>query len=96
MRYFPVILDTLEEEKIFGGVISVRQAVYLLLAVILGVLFFFLPVHMIIRIPLCMIFFTCGLFLAFGRISDINVDKLIYHAACYLARNKKYVLRGDD
>ena len=96
MRYFPVILDTLDEEKIFGGVISIRQAVYLLFAVITGILTFFLPVHLLFKIPLSVLLVACGLCLAFGRIKDTNADKIIYYAARYLVKNKKYILRGED
>lgn len=96
MRYYPVLLDTLNEEKIFGGVVSVRQVVYLLVAGILAVLSFFLPIHIILRIPLSLLFASAGLILAFFKVSETNIDTMLYYAARYLIRQKKYVLRGDD
>ncbi|MTI84403.1 MAG: PrgI family protein [Firmicutes bacterium] len=96
MRFYPVILDTLDEEKIFGGIISVRQVVYLLVAAILGIICFFIPIHIMLRIPLSLMFASIGLALAFGKISETNTDKLLYFAFKYYLRKKKYVLRGDD
>ena len=90
MRVFKIPFNTKREEKIFGGYLSLRQVVYLMLAASsLSVVALHIPIPIkIIIIGIVTIFF---LLCAFLRIREQNFDKLFINCIKYLTRNKKYV-----
>ncbi len=90
MKVFKIPYDTKREEKIFGGYLSLRQAIYLMLiGSLLGV--FAIPIHMIIKIFVISILSIFLLLCAFFKIHDLNFDKFFFYALKYLLRKKKFV-----
>ena len=89
MRVFKIPFNTKREEKIFGGYLSLRQVVYLMLAASsLSVIALNIPIMVkIIIIGIVTIFF---LLCAFLKIREQNFDKLFLNCIKYLNRNKKY------
>ena len=80
MRMFKIPFDIKREEKIFGGYLSLRQVLYLMLATAsLGILA--TPLNIIIKI-----FLLC----AFLKINEQNFDKLFLYATKYIVRRKKF------
>lgn len=90
MRVFKIPFDFKREEKIFGGYLSLRQVIYLMLtASSLTIIALHIPILIkIIVISFVSIFF---LLCAFLKIKEQNFDKLFINCIKYLARQKKYV-----
>ena len=75
MRMFKIPFDTKREEKIFGGYLSLRQVLYLMLATAsLGI--FATPLNIIIKIFIITIIATFFLLCAFLKINEQNFDKI--------------------
>lgn len=95
MRVFKVPFDIKREEKIFGGYLSLRQAIYIMLGTSsLGILATSLPIALkIIFISLIAIFF---LLCSFLKIGEQNFDKFFYFAIKYLFRRKNFIYARCD
>ena len=90
MRVFKVPFDIKREEKIFGGYLSLRQVIYLMLAgASLSIFVIPLPiaVKIILVILICIFFLLC----AFLKIGEQNFDKFFFYATKYLFRKKDFV-----
>ena len=90
MRVFKVPFDIKREEKIFGGYLSLRQVIYLMLAgASLSIFAIPLPIaiKLIITIPICIFFLLC----TFLKIGEQNFDKFFFYAIKYLFRKKNFV-----
>ena len=90
MRVFKVPFDIKREEKIFGGYLSLRQVIYLMLAgASLSIFAIPLPIviKLIITIPICIFFLLC----TFLKIGEQNFDKFFFFAIKYLFRKKNFV-----
>ena len=92
MRVFKVPFDKKHEEKIFGGYLSLRQVIYLMLSSSSLVLLATpLPIALkVIFILLIAIFFLLCTFL---KIGEQNFDKFFFYALKYLFRKKYFVYR---
>ncbi len=90
MRTFKIPFDVKREEKIFGGYLSLRQVIYLILA---GSSFFIslLPIFLILKIIFILAIFTLFIMCAFLTISEQNFDKFFFYALKYLLSKKKIV-----
>lgn len=80
------------KRKYFGGYVSLRQAIYLIFA-ILSVGLFFLPfIDLSVKITLCLITCViCSMF-AFLKIDGANADKYFTYIFRFLVRRKIFVL----
>ena len=90
MRLFKVPYDMKHEEKIFGGYLSLRQVIYIMLA---AASFAILAIPINIAIKLIAILLIAGTFLlcAFLKIGGTNFDKFFFYAFKYLTRQKIYI-----
>jgi hypothetical protein len=92
-------MDLVEEEKTIGGVISIRQAVYMLGAVVWAVLFYFvlrvIGIYPWLCLMLALIMSFLGVLLAFGKITDMPVDRYICSWILYRLRDKFFYFGGD-
>lgn len=90
MRVFKVPFDIKREEKIFGGYLSLRQVIYLMLTASgFSILATPLPITFkIIFISLLSIFFLLCTFL---KIGEQNFDKYFLYLLKYLFRKRKFV-----
>ena len=90
MRLFKVPFDVKREEKIFGGYLSLRQVLYLMLSasslIILAV-----PLHIVFKIIFILVFATFFLLCAFLKINEQNFDKLFFYASKYIFRKKTFI-----
>lgn len=80
------------KRKYFGGYVSVRQALYLIFAV-MSILLFFLPfIDILIKIILFLtIVGVCTVF-AFLKIDETNADKYFIYIFKFLVKRKIYIL----
>ncbi len=90
MRIFKVPFDIKREEKIFGGYLSLRQVIYLMLSAS-SLIIFAIPTHIALKIifvtPICTFFLLC----AFLRMGEQNFDKFFFYAIKFLFRKKNFV-----
>lgn len=100
MRMFPVPMDLTEEEKTVGGFLSIRQVVYLLGAVASAALFYVvfstLGAPLWLRVPAAVLLVIAGIYLAFGRPSDVPADRYLVMWVQYRRREKEFCWRGDE
>lgn len=90
MKIYKIPFDVKHEEKIFGGYLSLRQVVYLLLSIFsIGV--FFINVHLYIKIVLFSILSITFLSFAFIKIQETRIDKYLIYFIKYLIRKKIYM-----
>lgn len=90
MKVFKIPYDTKREEKIFGGYLSLRQAIYLML-MCSSFSLFAIPINIIIKILAISIISIFLLLCAFFKIQEMNFDKFFFYALKYLFRKKKFV-----
>lgn len=90
MRFFKIPFNSKREEKIFGGYLSLRQVIYIMLAAS-SLSIIALKIHIAIKIILISIIMIFFLLCAFLKIKDQNFDQLFLSFLKYLIRNKKYV-----
>ena len=90
MRIFKVPFDIKREEKIFGGYLSLRQVIYLMLsASSLSILS--TPIPMVFEILFISIIGLFFILCAFLKINEQYFDKLFFYAFKYAFRKKIYL-----
>jgi uncharacterized membrane protein len=78
MTRYKVPQDLNEEEKLIGGVASLRQAAYVILGGGIGLLIaYFVPADMSVKATIFSIPVAAGIALGFLKIKDINLDNYI-------------------
>lgn len=89
MRPFKIPFVVEEEEKVFGGYISIRQALYLFFAVLgLRIFWFHMPVALKIALFICFVSLMTAF--AFLKINNMYFDAYVFTLIKYLARKKQY------
>ena len=90
MRVFKVPFDIKREEKIFGGYLSLRQVIYLMLA---GASFGIFALSIPMAIKIIVVILNCSFFLlcAFLRVGEQNFDRFFFYALKYLFRKKNFI-----
>ena len=90
MRVFKVPFDIKREEKIFGGYLSLRQVIYLMLSASCFAIFatnFHLTIKIIFAIIMSGFFLLC----TFIKIGEQNFDKFFFYLFKYLFRKKDFI-----
>lgn len=95
LRLHPVPADYYEEEKIFGGYISLRQAGYTFIS-LLSCLLLFLRIPKILSIPLFLIFFIIPLIFAYVPLYDERSDKVLLSALNFARRQKIFLFEREE
>jgi uncharacterized membrane protein YcaP (DUF421 family) len=90
MRVFKVPFDVKREEKIFGGYLSLRQVLYIMLAAS-SLVIFALSISLIIKVIVASILVIFFLMCAFLKINEQNFDKFFFYAMKYILRKKNFV-----
>lgn len=88
MRLFPIPFVIKQEEKIFGGYFSLRQAVYIF-ASIISLSIFFTKLPLIVRIVAFSFIVTLLMSLAFVKLYGYNLDTFLVILFKYLFRRKR-------
>ena len=90
MKVYDVPYYFEHEEKIFGGYVSLRQAIYLMFAV-MAIGLFFLPIFDI-TVKFILFLIVGGFFcsLAFLKIDGTNADKYLLYVLKFLLKRKIY------
>ena len=90
MRYFPVPMDLTQEEKIIGGVLSIRQVVYLLIGGIFSAVFALVPIFILLKIPLVLFFLIAAPCLAFVSVKEIHLDLYLLKWFMFWRRTRRW------
>lgn len=90
MRVFKIPFDIKREEKIFGGYLSLRQVIYLMLG-ISSFTIFLTPFPNVFKIIFISIFITFFLSCAFLKINGQNFDNFFFYAFKFIFRKKNFV-----
>lgn len=97
MRLFPVPYSITEEEKLFGGYLSLRQVVYLAISLVAATIMIFsvglLPLSL--RLFFGLLLTGSGASFAFIKISNIRLDRYLVFAILYCIRQKKFYFMQD-
>lgn len=89
MRLYKIPFDIKHEEKVFGGYLSIRQALYLLLT-ILSAGIIFIPIQKWIRITIFLFLAVIFLSFAFIKVNETRLDKYVVNIIAYVFRKKKF------
>lgn len=92
MKVYKVPYDIKREEKIFGGYLSLRQVIYLMLT-ISSLAIFAIKISIIIKILLVALLGIFFLLCCFYKIGEQNFDKFFFYAIKFLFRKKNFVYR---
>ena len=90
MMLYRVPFDFTHEEKVFGGYLSLRQMLYMILSAIsIGILF----LHISMVVKTIMFIFALIIFMtfAFFRIGNTYADKYFLNILKYVFRKKIYI-----
>lgn len=90
MKLFKIPFDIKREEKIFGGYLSLRQVIYLMVAAS-SFCIFASPLDLLIKITIVSIITIFLLLCAFIKIGEQNFDKFFFYALKYISRKRKFV-----
>ena len=90
MGLYKVPFDFTHEEKVFGGYLSLRQMLYLIISVIsIGILF--LDISMLIKTFIFMLIVAILITFAFLKIGNTYADKYFYNILKYIFRKKIFI-----
>lgn len=90
MSLYKVPFDFTHEEKVFGGYLSLRQMLYMIMSAIsVGILFLHIPIMLktIIFLSLIAILMT----FAFLKIGNIYADKYFFNILKFIFRKKIFI-----
>jgi len=87
---YKVPFDFSHEEKVFGGYLSMRQMLYMILSAIsIGILF--LHISMVIKTMMFIVTLIVFMTFAFFKIGNIYADKYVLNILKFVVRKKIYI-----
>lgn len=92
MQIYKVPYNFNHEEKVFGGYVSIRQALYLVFGASMFGIFFIPFINIFIKSVIFVCLLTMFVLFAFLKIDETNSDKYFIYILRFLFRNKKYIL----
>lgn len=92
MQVYNVPYNFNHEEKVFGGYVSIRQAIYLISGASMIIIFFVPIVNIFIKSLLFILLATMFIMFAFLKIDETNADKYFIYILNFFFRKKKYIL----
>ena len=92
MRVFKIPFDIKREEKIFGGYLSLRQVIYLMLSVS-SLTLLATPLPVVLKIIFILVITSFFFLCTFFKIGEQTFDKYFFYALRYLFRKKYFVYK---
>ena len=90
MNFYKVPFDFTHEEKVFGGYLSLRQMMYIVLSV-LSIGIFFIHIPKIVRIATVLMMFVIFMIFAFVKIGNVYADKYIFNILKFICRKRIFI-----
>lgn len=91
MNIYKVPFDFAHEEKVFGGYLSLRQMLYLVLGTASTGIFFIPHIPIVLKVIIFLVIFIAFLIFAFLKINEIYADKHFLNIIKYIFRKKRYL-----
>lgn len=92
MQVYKIPYNFNHEEKIFGGYISIRQAIYLILSASLIGIFFIPMLNVFIKSIIFLTLTGMLVSFAFFRMDETNMDKYFIYFLTFLFAKKEFIL----
>ena len=92
MQVYNIPYNFNHEEKIFGGYVSLRQAIYLIVGLTSAAIFFIPFIDIFIKTMIFLIIGTLFILFAFLKLDETNADKYFIYVLNFIFRKKKYIL----
>ena len=92
MQIYKIPYNFVHEEKVFGGYISVRQAIHLIMAATAITIFFIPIIDIFLKAIVFLTLASMFIIFAFLKIEDTNADKYFIYVLRYALRKRKYIL----
>lgn len=93
MQIYKVPYNFRHEEKIFGGYLSLRQGIYLILAIFSSGIIFIPNLGTVLKVMLSGGLIIIWCLCAFLKIEEINADKYVVNVLKYIIRDKVFIYR---
>lgn len=91
MKTYKVPQDLNEEEKLIGGVASLRQTAYVVIGAVAGILLAIaIPISITGKVTVFSVFVVLGIGFGFTKVYDLNLDKLIFLYIRFASRKKVF------
>lgn len=91
MNIYKVPFDFAHEEKVFGGYLSLRQMIYLVLGISSAGILFIPHIPITLKVILFLIILVAFLIFAFLKINEIYADKHFLNIIKYIFRKKRFL-----
>ncbi len=91
MSIYRVPYDFTHEEKVFGGYLSIRQMLYLVLAGISTSIFFIPVLPILIKVIIFLMLFVIFITFAFLKIGTCYADKYFISIIKYIFKKKTFI-----
>ena len=91
MNIYKVPFDFAHEGKIFGGYLSLRQAIYIVLGISSAGILFIPHIPMIFKVIIFLTTFIAFLIFAFLKINEVYADRHFLNIIKYIFRKKIYL-----
>lgn len=92
MQVYNIPYNFNHEEKIFGGYVSLRQSIYLIIGVASAVVFFIPLIDVIAKTVIFLSIASIFILFAFLKVDETNADKYFIYVWNFIFRKKKYIL----
>lgn len=96
MQIYKVPYNFNHEEKVFGGYLSIRQAIYLIFGASMLSILFVPMINVLLKIIIFLALTSIFVIFAFVKIDETNSDKYFIYILSFLFRNKKYILQKGN
>ena len=93
MQIYKVPYNFNHEEKVFGGYLSIRQAIYLILGASMLSILFIPMINIFLKSIVFLALASMSVVFAFIKIDETNADKYFIYILNFLFRKKKYILQ---
>lgn len=93
MQVYKVPYNFRHEEKIFGGYISLRQGLYLILALVSSGIIFVPNLMTLLKVIFSGLLMAFWCLCAFLKIEEINADIYLINVLKYILREKIFIYR---
>lgn len=93
MQIYRMPYNFTHEEKVFGGYLSIRQAIYLILGASMLSVFFIPMLDIFIKSIIFIIMASMFIVFAFVKIDETNGDKYFIYILNFAFRKKRYILQ---
>ena len=92
MLIYNVPYNFKHEEKIFGGYVSLRQAIYLIIGASTISIFLVPELNTFIKLIIILAFITISVLFAFLKIDGTYADKYFIYILKFMFKKKKFIL----